>query len=49
MHMIKVPTAKFTEREHNEKVVAHKSYVTTPKVKVTIRSEVKFCLKLCCS
>ena len=29
--------------------VAHKSWVLTPKVKVTIRSEVKLCLKLCCS
>ena len=29
--------------------VAHKSKVPTPKVKVTIRSKVKLCLKLCCS
>ena len=29
--------------------MAHKSKVPTPKVKVTIRSEVKLCLKLCCS
>ena len=29
--------------------VAHKSCVPMPKVKVTIRSEVKLCLKLCCS
>ena len=27
----------------------HKSKVPTPKVKVTIMSEVKLCLKLCCS
>ena len=27
----------------------HKSYVPMPKVKVTIRSKVKLCLKLCCS
>ena len=29
--------------------VAHKSWVPTPKVKVTIGSEVKLCLNLCCS
>ena len=29
--------------------VAHKSKVPRPKVKVTIRSEVKLCLKLCFS
>ena len=29
--------------------VAHNSWVPMPKVKVTIRSEVKLCLKLCCS
>ena len=28
--------------------VAHKSKVPRPKAKVTIRSEVKLCLKLCC-
>ena len=28
--------------------VQHKSWVPTPKVKDTIRSEVKLCLKLCC-
>ena len=28
--------------------VADKSWVPTPKVKVTIRSKVKLCLKLCC-
>ena len=35
--------------EHNEKVCRAQSKVPTPKVKVTIRSEVKLCLKLCCS
>ena len=34
--------------EQNEKVCSHKSWVPTPKVKVTIRSKVKLCLKLCC-
>ena len=29
--------------------VAHKSKVPRPKVKVTIRSEIKLYLKLCCS
>ena len=29
--------------------VAHKNKVPTTKVKVTIKSEVKLCLKLCCS
>ena len=35
--------------EHNEKVCRAQDLVRTPKVKVTIRSEVKLCLKLCCS
>ena len=32
-----------------KRVVAHKSKAAMPKVKVTIRSEVKLCLKLCIS
>ena len=35
--------------EHNEKVCQAQEIGSTPKVKVTIRSEVKLCLKFCCS
>ena len=35
--------------EHNERCVTHNGKVPTLKVKVTVMSEVKLCLKLCCS
>ena len=36
--------------EHNEKVCSAQEFgLPTPEVKVTIRSAVKLCLKLCCS
>ena len=35
--------------EHNKKVCRAHDLGSSPKVKVTIRSKVKLCLKLCCS
>ena len=49
----KTTEAKFAKLHRKTNImgrcVAHKSKAPRPKVKVTIRSEFKLCLKLCCS
>ena len=42
-------TILYKKIKHNETVVVHKSKVPMPKVKVTIKSEIKLCQILCCS